>query len=288
MDANLCERCSVIRFNDNDIIEFYDAEQENLPPSLSINRCGKGHKIPLEYEVFDFVPTLPILEESASRGCEFCSILRHEIIRANFNYRGFAKISLAYHWGNDAFEGLGLSALVAEVIPPSKSVRNSVIFALESDDSEVASWLRIPSLRKDNVLCEENIRFMTQAINQCESECQHSRSSGFLPTRLLDLGPDPSSDSVRLIITSESLAPSGPETKPPRYAALSYCWGSENDAKSQLCTTSDSIEIRKTGIPKDAMSAVLWDAVTVCRSLGIRYLWIDALCILQDDNKADW
>lgn len=35
------------------------------------------------------------------------------------------------------------------------------------------------------------------------------------------------------------------------------------------------------------MSAVLWDAVTVCRSLGIRYLWMDALCILQD-NKADW
>lgn len=81
--------------------------------------------------------------------------------------------------------------------------------------------------------------------------------------------------------------PSGPEAKPPRYAALSYCWGSEDDAKSQLCTKRDSIETLKTDIPKEAMSAVLWDAVTVCRSLGIRYLWIDALCILQDD-QADW
>ncbi|UPK93131.1 hypothetical protein LCI18_004066 [Fusarium solani-melongenae] len=299
MNANLCETCSVIQFDDDDIAEFYEAEQGNLPPSLSIDGCGRGHKIPLDYEVVDFLPTLPLLEQSAGRGCEFCSILRHEIIRVGFNYRGYVQINLEYHWGNYFFEELGLSALVAELtwrsdipsLPPSTTPpdnpRHCVIFTLESDDSRVASWLRIPGLRKDNVLCEENLRFITQAIDRCESECGHSCSTGHLPTRLLDLGPDPGSDSVRLIITSESLVPSGTETKPPRYAALSYCWGSKDDAKSQLCTNLDSIEARKTSIPKDAMSAVMWDAVTVCRSLGIRYLWIDALCILQD-NKADW
>lgn len=148
MNANLCETCSVIQFDDDDIAEFYNAELGDLPSSLSIDRCDLGDEIPLDYEVVDFLPTLPLLEQSAGRGCEFCSILRHEIIRADFDYRGYVQINLKYHWGNFVFPGLGLSALVAELawrpeipsLPPSTTPphnpRDCVIFTLESDDYE--------------------------------------------------------------------------------------------------------------------------------------------------------
>ncbi|MBE3047584.1 hypothetical protein IMZ48_34740, partial [Candidatus Bathyarchaeota archaeon] len=82
------------------------------------------------------------------RGCDFCSLLRGEIIKADFDYRGFVYIRLAYHWGDDTFPGLGLAALVAELewrpeipsIPPSSRppdvLRNCIIFTLETDDGE--------------------------------------------------------------------------------------------------------------------------------------------------------
>jgi hypothetical protein len=40
-------------------------------------------------------------------------------------------------------------------------------------------------------------------------------------------------------------------------------------------------------MPLNTMTPVLRDAIVVCRSLRIKYLWIDSLCILQDDLD-DW
>jgi hypothetical protein len=37
----------------------------------------------------------------------------------------------------------------------------------------------------------------------------------------------------------------------------------------------------------DSLSANFRDAITITRALGIKYLWIDSLCILQD-SKEDW
>lgn len=40
-------------------------------------------------------------------------------------------------------------------------------------------------------------------------------------------------------------------------------------------------------IPLEKLPRTIRDAVTVTRSLGIRYLWVDALCIIQD-SQSDW
>ncbi|KAI9765702.1 MAG: hypothetical protein M1839_005397 [Geoglossum umbratile] len=68
-----------------------------------------------------------------------------------------------------------------------------------------------------------------------------------------------------------------------RYATLSYTWG---DGLT-LTTTSSTLESRKEGIPLGSMPRTFQDAVGVTRRLGIRYLWIDALCIVQDSPR-DW
>jgi hypothetical protein len=68
-----------------------------------------------------------------------------------------------------------------------------------------------------------------------------------------------------------------------RYACLSHCWG--NNKTYRL--TSETYSKYTIGVPVDDLPRTYRDAISVCRYLGLRYLWIDSLCILQD-SKADW
>jgi len=67
------------------------------------------------------------------------------------------------------------------------------------------------------------------------------------------------------------------------WIALSHCWGK----KAQAVTTSQNLSLRQENIPWEELSQTNLDAIFVTRRLGYRYLWIDLLCILQD-NSTDW
>jgi len=126
---------------------------------------------------------------------------------------------------------------------------------------------------------------MKRLLSQRESGCPKRPRSNFIPTRLIDQGSRPC-DTPRLIITAASL------TSPVKYAALSYCWGNRAEAATQLKTEHKSLADRHRGIPVSLMAKVMQDAVLVCHSLSIQYLWIDALCIIQDTigsrHDSDW
>jgi hypothetical protein len=68
-----------------------------------------------------------------------------------------------------------------------------------------------------------------------------------------------------------------------RYVTLSHCWG----GRVNLATTTETLETHKKGIPLPTMPKTFADAVEITRRLGIRYLWVDSLCILQN-SKRDW
>ena len=68
------------------------------------------------------------------------------------------------------------------------------------------------------------------------------------------------------------------------YAALSYCWGNRG---LPLKTEKHSLHERLSGILIESLPLCFQDAVKLARSLGLRYLWIDALCIVQVDIR-DW
>ncbi|KAH8589343.1 heterokaryon incompatibility protein-domain-containing protein, partial [Bisporella sp. PMI_857] len=69
----------------------------------------------------------------------------------------------------------------------------------------------------------------------------------------------------------------------PLFATLSYCWG----VGKKLETTAETIEAHKRGIPITLLPRTIGDAVKVATWLGIQYIWVDALCIVQD-SKDDW
>ncbi|VTT64840.1 unnamed protein product [Fusarium fujikuroi] len=103
------------------------------------------------------------------------------------------------------------------------------------------------------------------------------------PTRLIDVGSQNGVHVPKIVITNTS--------SEMEYFALSYAWGSgHNFAK----TTASNLEDMKNGLPWDELAKTVQDAIIFTRKLGFRYLWVDALCILQsegpDDNKHkdDW
>lgn len=94
-----------------------------------------------------------------------------------------------------------------------------------------------------------------------------------MPTRLIEIGRL-NSKQVRLTQTKGLRA---------RYICLSHSWG----FKQLLQTTKENL--------KDHLDSLAWDIVSICYQeaillaarLGMLYLWIDSLCIIQD-NIDDW
>lgn len=141
--------------------------------------------------------------------------------------------------------------------------------------------------RHHKPLDSRNIKWMTDQIRRCEEQCHHITSDQVLPTRLINVGAQ-DGDDARLVITADLIATQGGgENHGIKYAALSYCWGPEKDSKQQIKTTKDNISSHLKVTPLVEMSPVVKDAILVCRALGIQYIWIDALCIIQGDSK-DW
>ncbi|KAF2788725.1 HET-domain-containing protein [Melanomma pulvis-pyrius CBS 109.77] len=125
-------------------------------------------------------------------------------------------------------------------------------------------------------------------LHECianHEECNYSKASSqliedhetSLPTRLLEVRGDPNAPSVRLIQTTEGMK--------GRYCALSHCWGTNQQRPLQ--TTLANLQAHLDGIAFDCLPKTFSDALTLACSIGIGYVWIDSLCIIQDDRN-DW
>ncbi|KAI0544281.1 heterokaryon incompatibility protein-domain-containing protein [Xylaria curta] len=114
-------------------------------------------------------------------------------------------------------------------------------------------------------------------LRQCREthwECKQSKQiETRLPTRVLFIGSK-SDTTIKIIEKSQDQA---------RYMCLSHCWGNTKSIK----TTNQNMSIHKINIPWTDLPKVYRDAITFCRELEVQYLWIDSLCIKQDDEE-DW
>lgn len=84
------------------------------------------------------------------------------------------------------------------------------------------------------------------------------------------------SDQVHLVETATRLF--------EPYIALSYCWGQDG---AMIKTTKEKLDAFESGISLSDLPVVFRECISLSRSLGIRYVWIDALCIIQD-HREDW
>jgi len=89
-----------------------------------------------------------------------------------------------------------------------------------------------------------------------------------LPTRVIDV----SSLNPRIVASNGQHGD---------YVALSYCWG----GPQLTATTRRNIESRMKGFRLSTLPRTLRDAMKVTRQLGLRFLWVDSMCILQDSSR---
>ncbi|KAI0835685.1 heterokaryon incompatibility protein-domain-containing protein [Hypoxylon sp. FL0890] len=137
-----------------------------------------------------------------------------------------------------------------------------------SVSSGLCSHKKIPR-NTNSVACFGTIR---QWLNDCKENhhCCRTPGEAQLPTRVLYLG----GRTPRLVEH---------QTVKAEYVAITHCWGKE----PFLQTKTSNLQSHKERILLRAMPKNFRDAVYVSKSLGYKYLWIDSLCIIQDDEQ-DW
>lgn len=113
-------------------------------------------------------------------------------------------------------------------------------------------------------------------LNKCETS--HTRCQPLtpqpLPSRLVHVPSDYlSSQRVRLHVTPN-------KGQLGQYVALSYCWGGPQTFSLEQHNLE---KLQHEATHASALPQTLQDAILVTHHLGFEYLWIDALCIIQDD-----
>ena len=117
----------------------------------------------------------------------------------------------------------------------------------------------------------EVVRGWIQQCTGSHAHCSAAECIPQLPTRVIDVGGLYGDEGPRLLVT---------QGKYSQYACLSYCWGGPQPMK---LTRANLAQFQAT-IPFSSLPYSLQDAMWWTRQLGLRYLWIDALCIIQDDE----
>src|SRR2546423_7979651 len=120
------------------------------------------------------------------------------------------------------------------------------------------------------------MRWMKDCINH-HPECRSNRSH-VPPTRILEIIPSKDTQGYDLKLLEK------PYPEKP-YIALSHCWGKPD--KQPLQTTTKNFASYLERISFADLPKSFQDATIAAASLGIVRLWIDSLCIIQDD-LLDW
>ena len=145
------------------------------------------------------------------------------------------------------------------------NLSNFASSALVNDISHQAdSQACIAMMRQWSVYCLHN-----------HPSCSRRKQDQRLPTRVLDVG---TGDRPREPYLFEANGQRG------TYVTLSHRWGTMS---KQFRTTKGNLHNHKFQIRLHEFPTLFQDAIKVTRLLGVQYLWIDCLCIVQDDDD-EW
>ncbi|TGO43020.1 hypothetical protein BHYA_0004g01470 [Botrytis hyacinthi] len=296
--------------NENGVSVLYFPFAESLRSSrhnsLEIEESVNTWKGGVVYERAVTPPNLPELSDSFP--CKFCLALKRSLLDRYGDWlwwkESFSPLRIEgrYQWYSppktrrtDKGPHFRLSALAITYSHPEMETTYDQTapdkFPVMAEPGRCRDWLHIEQTPIEGSPSEKVLRLIKKWSKECDlnTECAEHRKfsqnkANFLPTRLLYLG-DGTTGQCPQIVETRDLLENGSEMarQQLQYACLSYCWGSD----LPLTTTSSTLSKYKSGLPEHKMPQLFQDAIAVSRGLGIQYLWIDALCILQD-VREDW
>jgi Heterokaryon incompatibility protein (HET) len=157
------------------------------------------------------------------------------------------------------------------IYPNCRKVANCLML-----DSSTSDYIKTrPLIKSPGSMA--SMRWVQHQLQYCKKrhkKCREQRSlTRPMPTRLIAVRT-PGSIYVHLEKSG------GGNTEP--YVALSYCWGG---GQENIMTTRANLLERLQNIPFKNLPQTIKDAIIVTRELKYKYLWVDALCIVQDDEE---
>ena len=237
---------------------------------------GNGNAGSLEYSIDHGEQNQNLLLEWTNH-CELCKLVydldqhwsengdtTQDMKNVGYNYRhacgwnGSAprNLEIVADWGESRSTFLRCPGLMPPSCIDSILIERMVNIAVHPDPLSMSSIAR---MKHWVARCDSN-----------DAKCKVQETA--LPARVLDVRD---SQNIKLCETGG---------RPGAYTALSHCWGAPNKT---FLTTHETIADMKAGFSIEQAPATFRDAIFVTRCLGIRYLWIDSLCIIQHDT-ADW
>ncbi|KAH8753064.1 heterokaryon incompatibility protein-domain-containing protein [Diaporthe sp. PMI_573] len=168
----------------------------------------------------------------------------------------------------------GLPPLSILMNPTGHKEENACYIELNFVSSQV--HLAASSRRPSSSLVD--LELIEKWFRRCSTDHERCRRNdrAWYPTRLLHLGSQAS--DVRIVITKDD-PPDGP------YMTLSHRWSNESYKRLESSTMP---QLQKA-VNVISLPQVFQDAIRIARHLDVHYLWIDSLCIKQDENDlTDW
>ncbi|KAI1052364.1 hypothetical protein LB507_007510, partial [Fusarium sp. FIESC RH6] len=129
------------------------------------------------------------------------------------------------------------------------------------------------------------LSWMAKCIQNADGQHDicNRRDEYYLPTRLLDVRQALQDRVVRLVcLSNEEGTSTGTE-----YASLSHCWGAHGAKENPKLLTANTESRQTKGLKWDNLPKTFQDAFKVASWLGLDWLWIDSMCIVQD-SQSDW
>jgi hypothetical protein len=228
------------------------------------------------------------VEASARRGCENCAILETWIAHST---RSFGHAYWVHTTSRPAFMHVFDSPLSSSLAsPPSYSLEICTPdppFLQENSRSRVDKAATVhPHIVYGTKLVggtgdERALSLAKRWFEGCRlnhPKCQAKSNPNFVPSRLLRINDN--NEPFRLLDRDDS------ELRPPiAYATLSHRWSPETEAI--ILTTGNRKSRKQHGIAGNDLPRAMRDAILVLCRLGLSYVWIDSLCIVQDSTE-DW
>ncbi|TVY17477.1 hypothetical protein LARI1_G004820 [Lachnellula arida] len=286
----------------------------NLCQGLSISHLVKlaetefsGHDFP-QQAFYQHHGSYDELKCSAQDGCEFCQLLLEgfeNIPVREGDWEGETRssaieglessdikicINSEHIYSGDAIETVRMfDILMAQCgVPVNTRSSNSeeefmkasplrLALKVRREEPKTVGKYKIGRNQLDAELASDvNLRCARNLLDECHrrhTSCP-SEQIPALPSRVVDVGTSKGAQFCRILVSNGRVG---------RYVALSHCWGGPI---SPLLTT-DTLHGFQEELAISDLPANFRDAVLITRNLGLQYLWIDSLCIVQDSSE-DW
>ena len=281
-----------------------------IPIHTDSNNCPSCRSMPSDLKQ---VVSLEELETTSRLGCSLCTIIL-EAVKYFFPVEAVQKFQQTqyymkegrrqrllwylnretgkFEWDEREYPNVMVSIWV-ELAPAGKNdLDKRTLINVWAEEHERNQKVQIYSLCAHTV-CQHSVCFAFgrashvprySGSKQCLdtlaswiSKCQHDHPrcrrnlEVVLPSRVLCVGEQ----IIRVMETHGKVG---------TYLALSHCWGSH---ASGLKLTKSTLRELEAGIDHGVLCKTFRDAISCALRLSVPYIWIDSLCIMQDD-KADW